>query len=58
MTDPTDPERRNGWTEESLALYLDQRALAQAELIDPQSPARRVKPREANRAWSPLRRER
>lgn len=31
----TDAERRNGWTEETLAAYLAQREQASMQLIDP-----------------------
>jgi hypothetical protein len=39
---PTEEERRNGWTEESLSQYVAERRAAQAMLLDPHA---RPKPR-------------
>ncbi len=39
---PTEEERRNGWTEETLSAYVAERRAAEAMLIDPRA---RPKPR-------------
>lgn len=54
MTELTKEERRNGWTEESLAQYRQEREVAAAERIDPHSEARRVRPSRQNNCYSPL----
>jgi len=51
--EPTDDERRNGWTAETLAEYLASR---QAALdVDPNSPQRRHRPEVQNHAYNPHR---
>ena len=52
----TDEERKRGWTEETLAEYLAERARAQAGVImfDPEY-RRPARPRWANNRYSPLR---
>ena len=53
--EPTDAERANGWTEETLTAYIADRERAQAGIImfdpDYRQPQR---PRWANNAYSPL----
>lgn len=58
MTELSEAERRNGWDEESLDRYLQDRTLAQAEVIDPTSELRRRGNRAevANRMQQPARR--
>ena len=54
--DLTDAELKNGWTPETLAAYLAERARAQAGVImfDPEY-RRQPRPRWANNSYSPLR---
>jgi hypothetical protein len=48
----TDTERRNGWTAESLAAYLEERERAQADAVLRRPPA---KPSTVNGRYNPLR---
>ena len=54
--EPTDEERKGGWTKETLAVYLAEREQAQAGVImfHPDH-RRRARPRWANNSYSPLR---
>ena len=53
----TDEEKRNGWTEETLALYLAERKAGQSLAIDPDSLQRRIaaRPKFANHRYNPHR---
>jgi hypothetical protein len=55
LIEPTDEEKRNGWTAESLTKYLKDQERAQSERIDPHSEVRRVRPTTANGRYSPFR---
>lgn len=48
----TDAERRNGWDEESLAAYLEEREKAQADVALRRPPAKSAA---ANGRYNPLR---
>ncbi len=57
LIEPSDDERRNGWTPQTLTTYLRSQVDAQAQRIDLQSPARRRarRPTRANNNYRPLR---
>ena len=58
MPDPelTDEERTNGWTEESLRAYVEQRERAQAGVVMFEPEYRRVPRRQwANNRYDPMR---
>jgi hypothetical protein len=54
MVKPTPEEARNGWTEETLTAYIEERQRQQLEAADPKHPRRRVRPMTANGAYNPL----
>ena len=55
--EPTEEERRNGWTTEALTEYLTERAAGQALAVDVNSLHRRAarRPNEANHRYRPQR---
>jgi hypothetical protein len=55
--EPTDDERRNGWTAETLAAYQAERNAGAAVKIDPASMHRRLmtRPNEQNTRYDPFR---
>lgn len=57
LVEPTDEEKRNGWTAEALTKYLAERRAGAAVATDPHSLHRRLsrRPREQNHTYSPLR---
>ena len=57
LVEPTEDERRNGWTAEALTNYLAERTAGQALKLDPHSLHNRMdrRPRAANSRYSPLR---
>ncbi len=57
LVQPTEDEKRNGWTAEGLRDYLATRRAAQSLAIDPNSLHRRTeeRPRVANSKYSPKR---
>lgn len=56
MLELTDEEKANGWTEETLAAYLEERERAQAGVImfDPEH-RKSPRPRWANNRYRPIR---
>ncbi len=52
LVEPTEDERRNGWTTETLTIYLAERERAQSEAFF--NPPKR-RPRRANSRYSPFR---
>lgn len=55
LVEPTEDERRNGWTPESLTEYLREQRAAQSMRIDPAGEMRRQRPRAANSRYRPHR---
>lgn len=57
LVEPTEDEKRNGWSAESLTAYLAERLAGQSLAIDVHSLQRRNarKPMEANHKYRPLR---
>ena len=54
MTEPTEAEKKNGWTGEELKKYLKQRAVQQRRALDfQQRPVQ--KPAVANSSYNPKR---
>ena len=55
--EPTDEEKKNGWTRETLTAYLAERFAAQSLAVDADSLLRRTARRsdEANHRYRPLR---
>lgn len=51
LIEPTDEERRNGWTPETLTKYIRERESAQSKSIIDRQPA---KPQVANGRYSPF----
>ena len=50
---PTEEERRNGWDEESLSIYIHQRREAEKARLDPHHPSRRQRPtRQKSHRWA------
>ncbi len=50
---PTEEERRNGWTEESLSQYVHQRREAEKARLNPHHPSRRQRPtRQNSHRWN------
>lgn len=57
LVEPTDEERRNGWTAETLTAYLAERRAGQSLAADPDSLHRQTarRPGEANHRYNPHR---
>lgn len=57
LVEPTDEERKNGWTTETLTAYLTERLAGQSLTIDVHSIQRRMgrRPNEQNHQYRPLR---
>jgi len=57
MIEPTEAEKKNGWTRESLTEYLAERMAAQEMVVDVNSLHRRAarRPDESNHRYNPLR---
>lgn len=55
VVEPTDEEKRNGWTAETLTAYVADQEAAQSVRSDPSSVARKVVPTRANSRYSPHR---
>jgi len=57
VVEPTEDEKRNGWTAATLSDYVASREAAASLAIDPHSLSRRLarRPQEANHRYSPLR---
>lgn len=57
LVEPTDDEKRNGWTAETLTAYLAEQKAASALRIDPHSAMNRAarKPVRANSKYNPHR---
>ncbi|MDJ0896926.1 MAG: hypothetical protein QNJ92_17410 [Alphaproteobacteria bacterium] len=57
LIEPTEDEKRNGWTAETLTEYLREQKAAQALRMDPHSLSRRMarRPDMQNHRYSPLR---
>ena len=55
--EPTEEEKKNGWTAKTLTAYLTDRIAAQSLNVDVNSLHRQVarRPREANHHYNPLR---
>ncbi len=53
LVEPTEDERRNGWTAETLTAYLAERNSAQERYIDPHDESRRRRPNAANSRYRP-----
>jgi len=53
--EPTPDEARNGWTVDTLSVYLADRAPAAAAWSDPDAEQRRRRPAEQNHRYNPLR---
>ena len=55
--EPTEEEKRNGWSKKNLTAYLAERFAAQSLAVDADSLLRRNarRPNEANHRYSPLR---
>lgn len=53
--EPTDEEKRNGWTKETLSRYLAERRAGQSLAADPESALRRLarRPTEQNHRYNP-----
>ena len=49
---PTEGERRNGWTEETLSAYVAERRAAEAMLIDPFARRHKRPTRQKNHRWA------
>ena len=50
---PTAEEAANGWTEESLSIYVHQRREAEKARLDPHHPSRRQRPtRQKSHRWA------
>ncbi len=49
---PTEGERRNGWTEETLSAYVAERRAAEAMLIDPRARRPQRPTRQNSHRWS------
>lgn len=56
LIEPTKDEKRNGWTAETLTMYLAERTAGQSLAIDPHSLHRRMarRPRVQNDRYNPL----
>ena len=52
--EPNEEERRNGWTTETLSLYVHQRRQAEKVSLDPHHPSRRRNPQRAKTGYSPF----
>jgi hypothetical protein len=55
LVEPTEDERKNGWTAESLTAYLQDQKAAQSLRTDPHSAMRQQPPMRANSKYRPLR---
>ena len=51
--EPTEEEKRNGWTTETLTKYLGERMAAQSLAVDVKSLHRRKKPTKQNHTYRP-----
>ncbi len=49
---PTEEERRNGWTEETLSAYVAERRAAEAMLLDPAARRHKRPTRQNSHRWS------
>ena len=54
LIEPTDEEKRNGWTAETLTAYVHEQRAAQTVRIDPKSFSRQARPTRANSKYSPF----
>ena len=54
-TEPTEAEKRHGWTAETLTAYLTEREAAQGQAVDINSIQRQRKPRLQNHKYNPKR---
>lgn len=54
MVEPTEAEKRNGWTNETLTAYLNEQDAAASLKTDPNSALRRAarQPKRANGVWN------
>jgi len=50
--EPSEEERRNGWTEETLSAYVAERRAAEAMLIDPQARRKQRPTRTEGYRWN------
>lgn len=57
IIEPTEEERKNGWTAQTLTAYLSERQAGQSLAIDVNSLYRKIdrRPREQNHQYRPLR---
>ena len=55
QVEPSEEEKKNGWTTETLTAYLADRAAGQSLAIDPNSLSRRKPPDMQNHKYRPLR---
>lgn len=55
LIEPTEEEKRNGWTAETLTEYVREQKASQELRADPASPMRRTPPKRANSKYRPHR---
>lgn len=55
LVEPTEDEKRNGWTAESLTAYVRESQAAASLRIDPQSAMRKGPPKRANSRYNAFR---
>jgi len=55
LIEPSDSEKANGWTKETLTKYLMERNAMQSLKIDVHNPMRQVRPSIQNHKYSPHR---
>lgn len=54
LIEPTEDEKRNGWTAETLTAYVRDQAASAEMRVDPHSAMRRKTPKRANSKYSPF----
>lgn len=53
LVEPSEDEKRNGWTAETLTAYLAERKAATSMALEPNSAIRRSPPQRANGKYNP-----